>query len=157
MAFTNFGKRFFIYIQAVSQCHSCFPFFLIFFSVECNHQTLFTDIQCYVSSPPLVTLWQQQCKQRGKSSSHSSQNTCRELGTNMSTVCQGLVTGDTVVLLTFRQIRSYCGAQSWGHPGVAASSFLHKRVQVNQWLYNNNVNAQDKSGLRYYQWLLFLL
>lgn len=28
MAFTNFGKRFFIYIQAVSQCHSCFPFVL---------------------------------------------------------------------------------------------------------------------------------
>lgn len=25
MAFTNFGKRFFIYIQAVLQCHSYFP------------------------------------------------------------------------------------------------------------------------------------
>lgn len=25
MAFTNFGKRFFIYIQAVLQCHNCFP------------------------------------------------------------------------------------------------------------------------------------
>ena len=55
MAFTNFGKRFFIYIQAVSQCHSCFPFFLFsflffsFFFVESpNEFLLFTDIQCYV-------------------------------------------------------------------------------------------------------------
>lgn len=31
MAFTNFGKRFFIYIQAVLQCHSCLSHLSLFF------------------------------------------------------------------------------------------------------------------------------
>lgn len=51
----NFGKRFFIYIQAVLQCHSCFPFFLFFLplSVGHNHQILYgyTVLLCILYSP----------------------------------------------------------------------------------------------------------
>lgn len=66
VAFTNFGKRFFIYIQAVSQCHSCFPFFL-FFQLNvitkriCSLQIY--SVIMYTIISLLVTLWQQ-CKQR---------------------------------------------------------------------------------------------
>lgn len=42
VAFTNFGKRFFIYIQAVSQCHSlCFPFFFV---LSCTTSSLITSV-----------------------------------------------------------------------------------------------------------------
>lgn len=52
VAFTNFGKRFFIYIQAVSQCHSlCFPFFfcLVLYNVITDYKCL--QIMCHLKSP----------------------------------------------------------------------------------------------------------
>lgn len=140
MAFTNFGKRFFIYIQAVSQCHSCFPFFVFFCRMQSpNKFALYRyTVLCILLSP---CRWcSDNSVNREKEQFPLFTNTCREWDKRVNSM-SGFRNRRHSSLLTFCQVLRFCGAQSWAHPRVAASSFLHKRVLVNQWLYDNNVNA----------------
>lgn len=109
VAFTNFGKRFFIYIQAVLQCHSCLstpqhpPFFLI-----CRISSFSGNVQDsdpdYLFSSSLVPLWQ--CfLTRPQQLGRSKQKRTRKRHVRLSSARGRQITSDNSHTKTFLQVR----------------------------------------------------